>query len=392
MISFKHLFSKKIDFDLNSLINGERYDASKKTIVFISNAIPTYDKDSGSNRLKEIILAYVQLGYNCFLTFTSSENDNNYIEFFKNEEVILFSELKNKQTTLSFLKAIPKVDFIWFYGPNTLKRHFQYVHKTIPEATTLYDMVDIHFLRYKRAIELNPKRISLKKRYKKYFHIETVVAKKVALVITISEQEKEFMSTYIAPHKMMTISNIHYPKISLHKTLPFEERKNILFIGSTHTPNIDALYFLFEKIMPKVWEKLPQIAVDVIGNLNTEINDIVHPNFVFHGYIPDIETYFTSSKFMVVPLRYGAGVKGKIGQSFEYYLPLITTAIGAEGMFLEHEKNALIASSEEDFANEIIRLYNDKNLWLQLQSHSEESLAPFSRTTLQKTLLSIDQL
>ena len=303
--------------------------------------------------------------------------------------MVLFTELSNKHKFISFLKSIEKIDFVWFCGPNILKRHFNYIHKTVPSATTLYDMVDIHFLRYNRAIELNPKRISLKKRYKKYFYIETVLAKKAALVITISEQEKEFMSTYIAPHKMITISNIHYPKISLQETLPFEERKNILFIGSTHTPNIDALYFLFEKIMPKVWEKLPQITVDVIGNLNTEINDIVHPNFIFHGYIPEIDTYFTSSKFMVVPLRYGAGVKGKIGQSLEYYLPLITTAIGAEGMFLEHEKNALIASSGEDFANEIIRLYNDKNLWKKLQDNSETSLEPFSREILLKKIKNI---
>lgn len=389
MISFKKLFTKKINFDFKTLSNSEKYDASKKTIVFIIDAIPTYDKDSGSNRLKEIILAYIQLGYNCVLCFNTSENNSIYSNFFIQKGVVLFTELSNKNKFISFLKSIEKIDFVWFCGPNILKRHFNYIHKTVPSATTLYDMVDIHFLRYNRAIELNPKRISLKKRYKKYFYIETVLAKKAALVITISEQEKEFMSTYIAPHKMITISNIHYPKISLQETLPFEERKNILFIGSTHTPNIDALYFLFEKIMPKVWEKLPQITVDVIGNLNTEINDIVHPNFIFHGYIPEIDTYFTSSKFMVVPLRYGAGVKGKIGQSLEYYLPLITTAIGAEGMFLEHEKNALIASSGEDFANEIIRLYNDKNLWKKLQDNSETSLEPFSREILLKKIKNI---
>lgn len=389
MISFKKLFTKKINFDFKTLSNSEKYDASKKTIVFIIDAIPTYDKDSGSNRLKEIILAYIQLGYNCVLCFNTSENNSIYSNFFIQKGVVLFTELSNKHKFISFLKSIEKIDFVWFCGPNILKRHFNYIHKTVPSATTLYDMVDIHFLRYNRAIELNPKRISLKKRYKKYFYIETVLAKKAALVITISEQEKEFMSTYIAPHKMITISNIHYPKISLQETLPFEERKNILFIGSTHTPNIDALYFLFEKIMPKVWEKLPQITVDVIGNLNTEINDIVHPNFIFHGYIPEIDTYFTSSKFMVVPLRYGAGVKGKIGQSLEYYLPLITTAIGAEGMFLEHEKNALIASSGEDFANEIIRLYNDKNLWKKLQDNSETSLEPFSREILLKKIKNI---
>ncbi|WP_339838576.1 glycosyltransferase [uncultured Flavobacterium sp.] len=386
---FKNLFNKVALFDFNTLKNSENYIQNEKTIVIISGSIPTFDKDSGSNRLKEIILAYKELNYNCFLCFDASENDKKYVQFFNDFDIILYSKLKNKNKTISFLKSIPNIDFVWFYGPNTLKKQFVNFNKTLPKSKTIYDMVDIHFLRYKRAIELDTKRISLKKRYKKYFKIETVLAKKVDLIIAISEQEKEVMSYYIDKNKIITISNIHYPKINIKNTNSFEERNNILFIGSAHTPNIDALHFLNKKIMPLVWQKLPNLKVDVIGNLDKEISDINHPNIIFHGYVPEIESFFNSAKFMIAPLRYGAGVKGKIGQSFEYYLPLVTTNIGAEGMFLKHNENALIANNAEDFANEIINLYENKELWLKLQNNSEESLKPFSREKLKEKLKKI---
>ncbi|MDI5943722.1 glycosyltransferase family 4 protein, partial [Micromonospora sp. DH15] len=170
------------------------------------------------------------------------------------------------------------------------------------------------------------------------------------------------------------------------ETYSFENRKDVLFIGSIHEPNVDALYYLYNEIMPIVWKKLPELKVNVIGNVNEKIKDIEHPNFIFHGYVPAIEDFFTSNKLMVAPLRYGAGVKGKIGQAFEYYLPVVTSSIGAEGMQLENNKNALIDDTAEGFAQSIIRLYTDKDLWLELQENSENSLKPFSIENLKKTL------
>jgi O-antigen biosynthesis protein len=230
MIFFKRFFNKTIIFDFNTLKNSEKYNPKKKTIVFISGSIPTYDKDSGSNRLKEIILAYIQLDYNCILCFESTENDEKYIHFFNEFNVILFSELNNPRKTSAFLKSVSKIDFVWFYGPNTLKKQLKNIYKIVPKSKTIYDMVDIHFLRYKRAIELDSKRISLKRRYKKYFRIETVLAKKADLIIAISDQEKKVMSSYIDENKIIIISNIHYPKVNIKNIPHFEERKNILLL------------------------------------------------------------------------------------------------------------------------------------------------------------------
>ncbi len=371
----KKLIKKQSDHSIPNLIN---YNLSIKTIVFINGGIPTYDKDSGSNRLKEIILTYKKIGYNCIICTNNAYRENSYVKYFIEKGIIVYVETNQFKNYFEFLKTIAKVNFIWYYSPNSFKNNYTALTKIFPKAKSIYDMVDIHFLRYERAIEIEPFRISLKKKYKKYFDIETNLVKKADYIITISDFEKEIMKKYIDINKLITISNIHYPKIKINQTLPFEDRNDLLFIGSTHSPNIDALYFLFKEIMPIVWREIPNLKVNIIGNINDVIKDIIDPNFIFLGYVPDIEDFFISNKIMIAPLRYGAGVKGKIGQALEYYLPVITTSIGAEGMNLTDNKNAIIRDNPLDFANSIIDLYQNKKLWLTLKNNSENSLESFS--------------
>ena len=90
------------------------------------------------------------------------------------------------------------------------------------------------------------------------------------------------------------------------------------------------------------------------------------------GYVPDVMPYFQDCRVFISPLRFGAGMKGKIGQSMGYGLPVVTTTIGAEGIGLVHEKNALIADDPGDFAEAIVTLYTDELLWKKL---SQESIA-----------------
>ena len=348
--------------------------------------MPTHDKDSGSNRLLEIILAFKKLKYNCIICVENVFENDKYVQFYKQLGVIVYVESFQFDSYKSFLKSINSIDYIWYYGPNTLKNYLNKISNFLPNTKTIFDMVDIHFLRYQRAIEIDPNRISLKKRYKKYFTIETKLAKKVDFVIAISDKEKAFMSDYLTNNKIVTISNVHYPKVKQVDIPTFDNRQNLLFIGSSHTPNIDAVHYLYNEIMPLVWAKLPNVKVQIIGSVNKEINSITHENIAFLGFVENVAPYFLNSKLMIAPLRYGAGVKGKVGQAFEYYLPVVTTSIGAEGMFLENEINAMIADNAVDFAHKIIEVYAQNEIWENLSNNSALSLYPFSKEKLEKTI------
>lgn len=395
LTKIKHYFKRKeiIKNQLDhSIPNFSDYNPAHKTIVFVNDCIFTPDQDSGSNRVKEIILSYKELNFNCIICTKNAYRTDKYINYFSELGIIVYVETNKYRNYFSFLKSVPKVDFVWYYTPDALNDNLRKIKQILPKSKSIFDMVDLHYLRIQRAIELEPTRISLRKKYNKYFKIETKLSKKADFVIAISDYEKEIMSQYVDSDKLITISNIHYPKIRKEETLSFKKRKDVLFIGSTHTPNIDALYYLYKEIMPLVWDKNPNIKVNIIGNVNEGINDIEDPNFVFHGFVENIDHLFISNKFMVAPLRFGAGVKGKIGQAFEYFLPVITSSIGAEGMHLTHNKNALIEDTTEGFADAIIDLYTNEELWTKLQDNSEASLRPFSKEMLKNTLIKISSV
>ena len=225
-----------------------------------------------------------------------------------------------------------------------------------------------------------------KKNFYKFLYLEKKASKKADLVVTISEDEEKYMQKFTHKDKLITISNIHYPKKTIKKVPSFYERENILFVGSIHPPNVDAVKFLIDEIMPIVWAKNNSIGINIIGNVNEVMREIIHPNVKLLGYVPDMEEFLLKSKMMVAPLRYGAGVKGKIGQAFEYFLPVITTPIGAEGMKLENQKNAIIAENKENFAEAILDLYSNEDLWKTLQNNSEDSLFPFSKENLENKI------
>ncbi|MDR6159796.1 glycosyltransferase involved in cell wall biosynthesis [Chryseobacterium sp. SLBN-27] len=384
----KHFKRKEKLKALNTqeIVNITSYDPSKKTILFASRDFPTHDKDSGSNRLKEIILIYKKIGYNCILFAPHIFEDDPYVTFYKRLDIIVFAENNKYKSIYEFLKAFKKIDYIWFNGPLALNLFYRKIKNILPSAKFIYDMVDIHFLRYKRAIEIEPKRISLKRKYKHFYRLETVIAPQLDYIIAISDKEKEIMRQYADEKKILTISNIHYPKIDISERNDFAVSKGIIFIGSIHEPNIDAVKFLHEKIMPLVWKENPELEVSVIGNVADKLDLKLYTKFKFLGFVESIEEHFMISKLMVAPLRFGAGVKGKIGQAFEYFLPVITTDIGAEGMQLVHEKNVLIANDETSFAEAIIRLNNDEKLWNTLRENSVDSLKPFSTEKIEEKL------
>ena len=367
---------------------GEMHE--NRAVVLFCDMIPEHDKDSGSNRFKEIINAFLELKFQVVLVSKYTYIDNKYIAFYEHMGVNVFYEHKKYSGFENFLeRQKTNASLAWFYGPRVFMKYYKAAKRELPNAKLVYDMVDIHHLRYERAMALEPKRISNHKRFRVYKKMEFEASKIADFVITISDFEENYMKSVCDANKIVTISNIHYPKINKNDTLSFEKRSGIVFIGSKHTPNIDALYYLYNDIMPIVWAQLPGVKVDIIGTIDKIVTDISHPDFVFHGYVPTVDELFASSRLMVAPLRYGAGVKGKIGQAFEYYLPVVTTSIGAEGMKLTNGENALIEDDTQRFAEAIIRLYNDAALWHHLQGNSEKSLEPFSTKTLKTTLKTI---
>ena len=150
---------------------------------------------------------------------------------------------------------------------------------------------------------------------------------------------------------------------------------------SLHRPNLDAVRYFIDEIFPLVLDKIPTARFRIVGNdTPPEIFALSSENIIVEGFVSNIKPIFESCRVFVAPLRYGAGMKGKIGQALSFGLPTVTTSIGAEGMNLTDEREVLIADEPETFADAVVKLYQSAELWQRLSDNGfrfvEENFSP----------------
>ncbi|WP_246124335.1 MULTISPECIES: glycosyltransferase [Bizionia] len=377
--------------------NEESLVFSKKNVLIIDEIIPEFNKDSGSRRLKEIISILLKNNIGVFLLadYRQHRYKSDYFGVYKKMGVNVYQPAIFKDEVLTiegFIKLIaPKLNYAWLHRPHIFEKYQSIVRNANPKVKLIYDMVDFHYVRLQREYELNNNEDN-KIEAQKYLNLETSNSKKADVTIAISDTDKSLLlKHYNKPEQIKVLSNIHQylPKTANFK--PFEKRCNLLFIGNfRHTPNQDAIVFLHDKIMPIVWKTLPELKVDIIGSYATEDIKALHSDqFNIIGFVDKVEDYFYNSRLFIAPLRYGAGIKGKIGQSLEYSLPLITTDIGAEGFNFGKHHNTMVANTKEEIAAKIIEVYTNKESWETLSAFSEHILEPFSLKSTEDTVLSL---
>ena len=128
--------------------------------------------------------------------------------------------------------------------------------------------------------------------------------------------------------------------------------------GFNHPPNVDGLLWFVDEVMPLVWQQCPDLCLHVVGsNATTAVTALASERILIHGYLSDAELArrYTSARMVAVPLRFGAGVKGKVLEALQHGLPLVTTPIGAEGL-PEPDLVFNVAESAEDFARALVEL------------------------------------
>lgn len=367
--------------------NNARRLLTDKNVLFIDVGLPEPDRDSGSLRAFYLFKLLKELNYHVILVPRKGQANSPYHEDYIRmgiEVLYAFPGRKGMKRELSVL--LPSIDLAWICRPQ-LNAEFEWIFEINPKIKWIYDTIDLHFVRLAREAELsNSKKLMRKSaRFKK---LEFSIATKADLTLTVTEDEKKMLEDQ-GVKNIAVIPNIHEPQ--QHDDYPgFLPRKGLLFIGSYHhPPNVDAVKWLVEGIMPIVWEKL-RIPVTLLGNApGKEVKALESELVKVPGYVKDVEPFFTSHRVFVAPLRYGAGMKGKIGQSLTYNLPIVTTAIGAEGVGLTHGLDVLIADDKESFAQQIINVYQDEQLWRDLACNSEKVLSSYSPNQISKKLQAI---
>ncbi len=243
-----------------------------------------------------------------------------------------------------------------------------------PQARILFDSVDLHYLREQRAAELagDP---TLRRAAARTRQVELDVIAQADVTLVVSQAERTLLTVDAPQAQVEVLSNLHEVA---GPGRPFAQRRDIVFVGGfRHPPNVDAVRWFVEAIFPLVREQLPDICFHCIGSdVTPQINALSdRPGVVVHGFIPDITPYMDGCRVAIAPLRYGAGVKGKVNLSMAHGQPVVATSCAVEGMFLHDGIDVLVADEPARFAANIVRLYRDEALWQQLGAAGLDNVA-----------------
>jgi GT2 family glycosyltransferase/glycosyltransferase involved in cell wall biosynthesis len=380
---------------------GEKNDQGprKKSVLIIDPSLPKFDKASGSLRLFNIIKSLIGLGLHVTFIARDSYESERYIPVLQELGVEVYAgdpaalEAAGVYCIGAYLDlqkifASRAYETVILSFWHIAEYYLPMIREWSPSSRIIVDSVDIHFLREMREAELKQSE-DLRERALETKMRETAVYQKADRLWVITEEDKRTVQDFVGGIPIDIVPNIH-------EIVPggkvFEETADLMFVGNfIHRPNEDAVEFLCRDILPRVKRAVPGVKLFIIGNNPTEkVKAFASSSVIVTGYVEDLVPYLLKARISLSPLRYGAGMKGKVGEALSWGLPVVTTSIGAEGMGLKHENDALIADDPEDFARQVVRLYGDRKLWDRLSRNGKKKVEDnWSPKTIEKVLAGI---
>lgn len=184
-------------------------------------------------------------------------------------------------------------------------------------------------------------------------------------IFSISESETPYLNKKC---KSVLTQALVYPL----KAAKTSQKKifDILFIGYLEwPPNEVAVRWFIEKILPLINQQMPQIKFHVIGNKNPRLEDLkANKNVIFYGHQKNIDHYLAKSKVFVLPFQTGAGVRLKSLTALQNGIPIVSTKMGVDGLKLTEQQHYLLAKTEKEFAQQVIKLLKNKELRKKISS------------------------
>jgi len=328
----------------------------KILIVYWSTLEP--DKSAGCLRLFEICKILIQIGHD--VTFVHPKGTSVVARNLGIESIFGLEDIENHPRMFQAYLLLRQFD-VAILSPYIIYANLaNKIKKVLPRCHMVLDTIDLFHLRMQRKADLTGDESDVLAA-RNVYQIERDCMERADSVWVVSTEESNDIQPYVK--RTVAIPTIHKTE---DRRLPYERRKGIVFLGGfAHQPNVDAVAYFCEKILPAVREMLPDIPVTIAGsNPTAEVKNLAERYSVqVVGYIADHRALLKSARVGIAPLRFGAGMKGKIGEYLACGLPCVTTTVGAEGLKLINGENAMIKDDPYEFASAVVSLYTDPVAW-----------------------------
>jgi glycosyltransferase involved in cell wall biosynthesis len=324
--------------------------------------VPHHDQDAGSQRMHALLRILVDLGHR--VTFLP-DNLAGLEPYTSGLQQLGVEVLYGRMSEIAFLDThgstfdvaiLCRAHFAAKYLPTLLASR--------PRPFIIFDTVDLHFLREQRFAELEQD-AGLARAAERTRALEMGVMRSSDMVWVTSTHEAELLRGDAVGPKVEVVPMIHTVRADVP---PFGSRRNILFIGGfRHPPNEDAVIYFVEQVLPLVRPALPGVQFLIVGShVPPRILALASADVIILGYVQDVEPVFDACRLSVAPIRYGAGVKGKVTQSLAWGLPAVATPVAVEGSQMVDGAHLMIASDPASFARRVVEVYENEELWTRL--------------------------
>lgn len=339
-----------------------------KKVLFAHEIPQMFDRASGALRIYNLARLLKKNGHHVTYVCKNSKIFDGidltpYVKALQAMGICVYplDQFSNPNQAFLELLAIRDYDaaFLPFYY--SAQQFIPLVREMSPRTRIVIDSVDVHFLRVARQ-ELLEGYPGSWAGYNTEKNKELEIYRTADAVLTVTEKDREELKKYLPATPVISVSDPHN---AVENTPGFDERQDIIFVaGFKHTPNIDATLYFYNDIWPLVLKRLPGLRWYIVGDSpSQQIRDLACDNIIVTGYVPELEPYLHKARVAVAPIRFGAGMKGKIACSLAQGLPAVATSIGSEGMGLKHGEDIMVGNTPDEFADSIVALYTDKTLW-----------------------------
>jgi O-antigen biosynthesis protein len=349
-------------------VTSARERGVSRRVLVLDLCTPEPDKDAGSITAFTIMRVLQRL--DCKVTFAPVDN---YL--FLDRYTTDLQRLGIECLYAPFVTSVDEYlrqhgelfDLVLIFRSVAASRHLAAVRRLAPMAKVVLHTSDLHFLREQREAELrNDPR--MRQRADRLKQEELSIVQQVDCTIVHSTFEQELLAREVPQARVIVFGwAIDVPGT----TSSFEARRDVAFIGGyQHPPNVDGALFFARGILPLVQQLLPDVRFHVVGsNPPAELLALQNESIRVTGFVPDLGPLLDRMRLSVAPLRYGAGIKGKIGTSLSHGLPCVATPLAVEGMALTPERDVLVATTPQEFASAVVRAYTDATLWNALSAN-----------------------
>jgi GT2 family glycosyltransferase len=368
--------------DARNVLRARDRHARRWALVFDHRTLE-FDNNSGDLRMYSILRILRSLFWNITFYPANRADTEPYATRMRQAGI---EAVRNDDTLEDFLdKRGNLYDLVLLSRYQVAPQYIDSVCTRCPRSLIVVDFPDLVSVRRMREAELagdqhgisEGKRISL---------VEQELARKADLVTTITQTERNVLLNSNTRLAVEVLPNVHEP---MRKGLPFGKRKGLLFVaGFEHPPNTDAVLYMINQVYPLIRRHLRSVELLIVGSkMPDAVRSIKADGVRVLGFVENLDSTLASCRVFVAPLRYGAGLKGKVGMAMAAGLPVVTTSIGAEGIENRGEKRLLVADDPGEFADKVVRLYTDHTLWQGLSKNAKiYANANYSPATIRRRL------